>query len=131
MGTQDGRALTRRTSRGYLALIVAVWAGWAVAVLVSPILKQAELEGIAGWLSCVTRAHMLWHLFSRLRYFFFRSFTLANLHRARIYTVTCLSRSLRSLALSLYRNDIAGKPTLFFSFAACFLPLSPLSLMLL
>ena len=50
MGTQQDGAQKRRARSG-LALVVAVWAGWAVAVLMAPILKQAEHEGITSLLS--------------------------------------------------------------------------------
>lgn len=44
----DGGPRAASTRRGLAMVIVAVWTGWAVAVLVAPILKQAEAEGIEG-----------------------------------------------------------------------------------
>ena len=44
MGTQDGHQLVPRgVKKGMGLIIVLVWTGWAVAVLVAPILKHAEL----------------------------------------------------------------------------------------
>jgi hypothetical protein len=62
MGTDDGgRGAASR--RGMVMVIVAVWTGWAVAVLVAPILKQAEGEG----LGVVGRAALLQRGGARLR----------------------------------------------------------------
>ena len=60
MGTDDGG---RSARRGMVMVIVAVWTGWAVAVLVAPILKQAEGEG----LGVVDRAALLQRGGSRVR----------------------------------------------------------------